>query len=173
MMQHVWNRLQLMVAQGAGVLVGKYKIQVKLLDDETLDNIDRIETYGLSNLPKAGCQAFVVFPSGDRTRGFALVVADKKYQVDLQAGEVCLHDDQGQRVHLTRDGIVIHGAGKPVTITDTPKVRFETDLLEVTGEIKDRSESGGKTMSSMREVYGSHNHPDAHGGNTGMPNQGM
>ncbi|PND29703.1 baseplate assembly protein, partial [Achromobacter pulmonis] len=76
-------------------------------------------------------------------------------------------------VHLTRAGIVIDGAGKPVTITNAPKVRAETDLLECTGEIRDRCDSGGRAMSEMRETYDGHDHPGDSGGTTGKPNQGM
>jgi len=113
-----------------------------------------------------------VFPSGDRTRGFALVVGDRQYNLVLADGEVALHDDLGQKVHLTRSGIVIDGSGMPITFTNTPKVRMETDL-EVTGNIKDQCDSTGKTMAGMRATYNGHTHPGDSGGTTGHPNQGM
>jgi phage baseplate assembly protein V len=172
MMQQMWHRLQLMIAQGRGVRVTHEKIQVKIMDGETPPNVDRVEPYGFSYRPHPNCQAYVVFPSGDRSRGFAIVVADKQYNVELEEGEVCLHDDLGQKVHLTRDGIVIDGAGLPITIQNTPKVRMQTDL-EVTGNIKDQCDSTGQTMAGMRAIYNGHTHPGDSGGTTGNPNQDM
>ncbi|MGV3581914.1 MAG: phage baseplate assembly protein domain-containing protein [Methylophilus sp.] len=108
MIGQIWNRLQLMVAQGAGVLIGTHKIQIKVLDNEVLDNVDRIQPYGFSYKPKSGCQAYTVFPSGDRSHGLCIVQGDRRYTLDLLDGEVALHDDQGQKVHLKRDGILIN-----------------------------------------------------------------
>jgi phage gp45-like len=173
MIGQIWNRLQLMIAQARGVRVGHDKIQVNVLDNEPLTNIDRIEPYGFSYRPKAGCQAYIVFPSGDRTRGFALIVGDRQYNLVLEEGEVALHDDLGQKVHLTRTGMVIDGAGMPITLTNTPKARIEADL-EVTGNIKDQCDTAaGKTMAGMRAIYSGHNHPGDSGGTTGNPNQDM
>lgn len=112
MIGQVWARVQLMIAQGVGVLIGADKVQVTVLDGEPLNNIKRVEPYGFSYRPKRGCQAYLVFPSGDRSFGIALVIGDRQYQMDLQEGEVALHDDQGQCVHLTRDGILIKTAKK-------------------------------------------------------------
>lgn len=171
-LSQIFARLQLLIAQGHTLITSKHTIQIVALDDETLDNIDRIQPFGLSYRPKKGSQAFVAFPSGDRSHGLCLVVGDTRYTVDLAEGEACLHDDQGQQVHLTRGGIVIKGAGKPITITDTPKVRIESDL-DVTGEIKDRCDNNGQTMHGMRNTYNNHNHTGDDGGNTSNPHQHM
>jgi phage gp45-like len=170
----IWNRLQLLFAHGVGLRIGADKVQARVLSEEPLSNLNRIEPYGFSYRPKPGCQTYLLFPSGDRSYGVAIVIGDKRYQADLVEGEVALHDDQGQKVHLTRDGIVIDGAGKPVTYINTPKVRMETQLLEVTGEVKDRCDSSGRTMSGMRALHDSHTHHenDAHG-ETNTPTQKM
>lgn len=123
MIAQVWRRLQLMFAVGTGELIGNDKVQVTILDGEVLNNIDRVEPYGLSYRPKKGCRAYILFPSGDRARGFALVIGDKRYQMDLQEGEVALHDDEGNHIHLKRGGIIEAKAATKV-IADTPL--FET-----------------------------------------------
>lgn len=107
MIGQIWRRLQLMVAKGVGTVIGHEAIQAIVLDGETLNNIKRIEPYGLSYRPKPGCQPYLVFPGGDRSMGLALVIGDRRYQLMLEHGEVALHDDQGQKVHLKRDGIVV------------------------------------------------------------------
>lgn len=132
MIRQVWNRLQLIFAQGVCTLIGADKVQVKVLDGETLDNIDRVEPYGFSYRPKKGSRAHLFFPSGDRSYGVALVIGDKRYQMDLQEGEVALHDDEGNHVHLKRGGVIEVKAATKV-IADTPV--FETTGDAVIGGI--------------------------------------
>lgn len=107
MIGQIWRRLQLLVAQGVGTVIGHDKIQVVALDGEALENIKRVEPYGLSYRPKPGCQPYIAFPAGDRSFGLALVIGDRRYQLTLEPGEVALHDDQGQKVHLKRDGVLV------------------------------------------------------------------
>ncbi|HAN6180371.1 baseplate assembly protein, partial [Escherichia coli] len=91
----------------------------------------------------------------------------------LQTGEVAVYDDQGQSVTLTREGIVVDGAGKTITFRNAPRARFEMDL-EVTGQVKDLCDSGGTTMSAMRLAYNGHRHREnGQGSNTDKPDKAM
>lgn len=134
MIRQVWVRLQLMFAVGTGKRIGHDKIQVAILDGETLDNIDRVEMYGFSYRPKPGCRPYMFFPAGDRTRGFALIVGDKRYQMNLVEGEVAIHDDEGNHVHLKRGGIIEAKAATKV-IADTPLFETTHDAL-IGGNLK-------------------------------------
>ncbi len=182
------RRLSNMLARGTVAAVNAASkmqgLQLRLLADEVKDNVEHFEPYGFTSNPNGGAEAVAVFLDGDRSHGIAIVVADRRYRlIGLQTGEVALHDDQGQKVHLTRAGIVIDGGGLPLTIQNAPivtvkaatKVRMETALLEVTGDIKDKCDSGGKTMAGMRMTYNSHTHNEnnAAGGPTNTPNQAM
>lgn len=134
MSNQIWNRLQLVFAQGVATLVGAGKVQARVLDNEVLDNLNRIEPYGFSYRPKPGAQVYLAFPSGDRSYGVALVVGDKRYQLDLQEGEVAIHDDElNHRITLTRSGIVIEGGGHDVVITDAPTVIVNAGTVQVNG----------------------------------------
>jgi phage baseplate assembly protein V len=124
MMGQIWRRLQLLAAQGKATLVGAQTVQVQVLDGEVL-KAQRIEPYGLSYRPKAGAQAYLVFPGGDRAMGLALVVGDKRYQMELAEGEVALHDDEGNFVRLGRGGVA--------TIKAATKVLADTPVFETTG----------------------------------------
>lgn len=173
----VWRRLRLLLSRGVLALVNDanklQSVQVQVLGDQPAW-AERFQQYGFNSHPLAGAEAIVASISGARAHLVALSVDDRRYRlVGLAAGEVALYDDQGQSVLLTRGGIVINGAGKPVTITNTPKVRHETALLECTGEIRDRCDSGGLSMSEMRQAHNDHDHPGDSGGTTGKPNQGM
>jgi len=148
------------------------EVQVTGLDGEVLDGVERFQGYGLTSHPHPGAEAVVVFVGGNRGHGLAIQVDDRRYRLAaLQPGEVALYDDLGQQVHLTRDGVVIRGAGRPITVTDTPLLRVEADL-QVTGEVTDRCDGDGRSMAGMREVYNTHTHPAPSGG-TGAPNEVM
>lgn len=126
MIDQVFARMKLMFAEGVGTLIGADKVQVKVLDDEALDNINRVEPYGFSYHPKPGCQTYLVFPHGDRSYGVALIIGDKRYQMDLLEGEVGLHDDEGNWVHIKRGGTIEVKASTEV-IADTPMFRTTAD----------------------------------------------
>lgn len=174
------RRLRLLVGKGTLHLVddsaGVQTIQATFLAGETRDGLERAQDYGFTSVPLAGMQPIAVFLGGDRSNGVVLAVADRTFRLKgMQGGEVAIYDDQGQSVHLTRDGIVIKGAGKPVIITETPKVRAETPMLECTGEIKDRCDTPqGRTMAQMRDTFDTHVHPENdEGGPTDPPREAM
>lgn len=153
---------------------GLQVVQITLLADETRDQVERFQNYGLTSHPHPGADAVAVALGGSRDHLVAIAVDDRRYRIKgLAAGEVALYDDLGHVVRLTRAGIVIDGAGHPVTVTNTTKLRVEAPLLEVTGQIKDLCDGAGKTMAGMRDTYNSHTHPGDSGGTTGTPTQGM
>lgn len=150
-------------------------VQVQLLEGEVRDEVERFQQYGLTSVPLAGAEGVYLSLNGSRDHGVVISVDDRRYRLaGLAGGEVAIYDDQGQKVHLKRSGMVIDGAGLPVTIENTPKVRMVTPLLEVVGEIRDRCDSTGRTMSGMRSIYDGHTHHenDAHG-ETNSPTQVM
>ncbi len=179
LMQPIQRRVRLMISRALLTLVndgaGIQVVQVKLLAGEVRDSVERMQNYGFTSVPHGGAEGVMACVSGDRDHGIVIVMDDRRHRpTGLEKGESAQYDDLGQMVHLTRNGIVITGAGLPVTITDTPKVRMETPLLEVTGEIKDRCDTDGRTMSGMRDIYNGHTHPENDsGGPTDAPNQGM
>ncbi len=186
--ERLYTRLLLAIGRGRITAVNDggpvQVIQIKLGQDDVRDGTPRLAEYGLTSAPPAGSDAVILCIAGDRSTGVVVATGNQAARLKgLAAGEVALYDDQGQSIHLTRAGIVIKGAGKPVIVEDTPmltvkaatKVRFETPLLEVSGEIKDRSDGGGKTMAGMRQTYDAHTHGGVQPGNghTSSPEQGM
>lgn len=140
------RRLQNMIARGVVKLSNAAKkmqaVQLALLADETSeDSLEHFEPYGFTSRPLPGAEAVTVFIDGDRSHGLCLVVADRRYRMtDFKEGEVAIHDNKGQSVHLTEDGIVVKGGGLPMIFEDTPSitfkaasfVRFETPRVETT-----------------------------------------
>lgn len=149
-------------------------LQVRLLNNEIKDSVEHFEPYGFTSHAHVGAEHVTLFVDGDRSHGLTIVVADRRYRLQaLQAGEVALHDDQGQSIVLRRDGIEVDGGGKQITMKNAPRLRVEMPI-ECTQDIKDRCDSTGKTMSGMRSIYNSHTHPENDsGGPTDQPNQQM
>ncbi|EMB4692027.1 phage baseplate assembly protein V [Citrobacter farmeri] len=145
-------------------------VDVELIGAQTKAGIEHLEHYGFTSHAKPGSEGVVLFPDGDRSHGIVIAVADRRYRLrGLEEGEVALYDDLGQKVHLTRSGIIVDGAGKLIRFVNAPKARFEMDI-EATGHIKDLCDSGGLTMSAMRIVYNGHKHKEnGQGNNTDTP----
>lgn len=128
-------------------------LQVQLLAGETKDRLEHFEPYGFTSCPNAGAEAAVAFLDGDRSHGIVLVVADRRFRLTaLAAGEVALHDDQGQKVHLTRTGIVVDGGGKNIMIQNAPLTTM-TGNFKVNGTIAaDGNISTAQSLSAVNGV---------------------
>ena len=150
-------------------------VGLKMLAGDQKQHVEHLEPYGFTSAPKDGAEGVALFPSGDRSHCVVVVVADRRYRMKgLQRGEVALYDDLGQSVVLTRTGIVVNGAGKPIIFKNASKARFEMPI-ESTGDITDNCDSGGITMSQMRVTYNGHSHNENGdgGGVTDAPDQQM
>lgn len=170
------TRLRLVVARAVLGLVNDatklQALQVTLQEGVVRDKVERFQNYGLTSVPLAGAEGVALSVGASTDHTVVIAVDDRRYRLKgLQAGEVALYDDVGHKVYLTRDGIVIDGAGQLVKMQNLTKLRVEAGI-DSTGEIKDLCDSGGKTMSSMRTAHNGHNHPESNtpGGSTGGPN---
>lgn len=98
-------------------------LQLRLLAGETKDAVEHFEPYGFTSEPLSGAEAVAAFFDGDRSHGVCLIVADRRYRIrNMVAGEVAIFDDQGQKIHLTRSGIVVDGGNLPIHIQNAPTV---------------------------------------------------
>ena len=182
-MSQIWRRLQLLFSVGKGILAGRDRVQVSAFDDDIPPKVMWVEPYGFSYFPPNGGQVYLLFPNGDRSQGFSIVYQHKRYQMMLSQGEVALHDDQGQSIHLTRSGIVVKGAGKPMLFTDTSEITLDAPLVKCTSEVtvganitatgNINDQGGSYSMSGMRASFDAHVHPGDSGGTTGAPTAAM
>ncbi len=184
----IQRQLENMVARGTLSSLNRarkmQRIQAKLLGGEAKQGIEFFENYGFTSAPHAGAEVFASFIDGDRSHGIALVVADRRYRILLEGGEVAIYDDLDHKVHLKRESVEVYSAAHPCKIYDdlgqkveikrneivieSPvnavrvvsaiKLRVEAPLLECTGNIKDLCDTTGKTMLEMRTIYNAHYH---------------
>jgi phage baseplate assembly protein V len=161
MMAPLTRRLQNLVARGVVVLSDASRklqtLQIRLLAGEVADGSEHFESYGFTARPHPGAEHVTIFVDGDRSHPLTIVVADRRYRLQgLAEGEVALYDDQGQKVHLTRTGIVVDAGGKSITFQNATSVAFNS-----VGSITHDGKNIGKTHQ--------HSGVTAGGSNTGTP----
>lgn len=155
---HMVSRAKLTLIDDAQ---GLQRNQVAVLDGETRDNVERFQQYGLSSHPPAGSEVLMLSMGGSRDHPVIIAADDRKTRpADIKGGETVLYNNAGVSVLLKDDGSIL--------IVSPTKVRIETPLLEVTGDVKDNCDSSGLTMRETREIYNRHRHPG-----TGLPTEEM
>ena len=186
MIDQIFRRLQLLFSVGKAVLTGRNNVQASFFDDDLSPNVRHVEPYGFSYFPNDGAEVYGLFVNGDRALGFALITGDKRYKMILQKGEVAIHDDSGNFVHIKRGG-VIHVKASAKVIADTPLFEATHDAV-VGGNllVKGNTQSnagfyginggmaemnGGAKVKGGFEVNGKdvsdgHSHTCPHGGTT-------
>lgn len=83
--------------------------QADALAGERIVDNELMQHYGFTSAPPAGTMAIILPVGGKTAHGVAIATEHGTYRLKaLDGGEVAIYDDQGQKVHLTRDGIVVH-----------------------------------------------------------------
>jgi len=142
---------------------------------ETFTNREYFQHYGFTSRPHPGAETIFI-QEGNHI--IAVASDDRRYRLAIEEGEAALYSDEGDHVLLKR-GRVIEVETEMLLIKASTKVRFETPLIETTGQvtaegtITDLSASTGKSMSAMRTIYDGHAHNEHDGGQTSAPTQGM
>lgn len=109
-------------------------LQIEVLKGELRDKVERMQNYGFTSVPLPGADAAVAFVGGDRGHGIVLVVDDRRYRLSgLEAGEVAIYTDEGDKIHLKR-GREIHMTAGVKVVIDAPDVEM-TGTLTVTGDV--------------------------------------
>jgi len=136
------RRVQMMVARCVLTLIddskGRQELQVSLLAGEAADGVEHFQSYGYSSVPFPDSEGVYLSIGGDRNNGVVIATGDRRYRLkNLLPGEVALYDDQGQTIHLTRDGIVIDGGTSqlPIKIQNTSSVTIDSPTAHMTGNL--------------------------------------
>jgi phage baseplate assembly protein V len=114
--------------------------QVDGLADETHEAQEIMTAYGLRVRPLPGAEGIMISVAGARSNGVVIATVDRRYRIELQPGEVAVHDDQGQKLHLMRDGVRIESpfkvevAAPEVNVTANSST-IDADSVEFTGAV--------------------------------------
>jgi len=96
---------------------------------EISPDIEVMAHYGFTCAPFPGAEAAYVAVGGVRAHGLVIATDDRRHRpVGLLPGESMHYDDQGQRIYISRAGIVIDGAGLPVTVMNTPSLTVNASV---------------------------------------------
>lgn len=166
------SRVMMMVARG--VLRGvtdsssRQQLQVELLKGELRDGVEHMQNYGFTSHPTGGDVA-VVFLAGNREQGIALAVDDRRYRINLQAGEVAIYDDLGNRVELLRDMVKVTAVQHLEAEAPTTLIRSAVTIdgsLTVTGPstLTGAVETTGTITNNGKNIGSTHTHDDVQPG---------
>ena len=130
MMARLMARVRGMVSRAVVNLVNDaarlQALQVTLVADQVSDDAEHFQHYGFTSVPHAGAEGIALAVGGSTGHTVVINVDDRRYRLKgLADGEVALYDDIGHQVHLTRDGIVIDGAGHDLAIVNAPLVTHD------------------------------------------------
>ena len=132
----VLRKLRLLATRGVVRLIDPatlmQQLQVAAVGGELLADVEQWEQYGLTAHPKPGAEALILSLGGDRDHAVVINVADRRYRIKgLVEGEVALHDDLGNVVHLMRDKVRVNA----VTLLEvTAPVTNITGDVNITGD---------------------------------------
>ncbi|MFK0090639.1 phage baseplate assembly protein V [Pseudomonas sp. NPDC090755] len=129
-------------------------LQMRLTAGEIKDGLEHFEPYGFTSHPLPGAEGIAAFLGGDRSHGIVLTVADRRYRLQaLEAGEVALYTDEGDKVHLKR-GRIIDIETDTLNIKATSAVNFDTPLITQTGQIVSDGDQLAAGISQVGHVHG-------------------
>jgi phage baseplate assembly protein V len=129
--------------------------------------------YGFTSAPLPGAE-FIALPIGGSSKHVVVIATeDAQYRLRVKDGEVALYTDEGDHVHLKR-GRVIEVETETLLVKASKKVRFETPMIEATGEYQGTGNIQSaadiidqvRSMRGDRSIYNGHQH-----GNSPTPTQ--
>lgn len=169
-----WPPMKSLISYGVIKLVSEGPVQYMQVDHGPYvngvsiglrDKLAFAGVFGQASVPPDDSKAITVFHRGNKSSGAVVgVLHPPSRPTDLAQGDSCLYDLRGRRVWLAGDGIIVDGAGGPVTVRNATTVRLECDRLEVTGDIVDRCDGNDVTVKALRDAYNVHKHTGVQSG---------
>jgi phage gp45-like len=164
------RRVSMMASRAVVRLVSdelsRQQMQIEILKGELRDNVERMQNYGFTSVPQSGADAAVVFLGGNRSQGIIIAVDDRRYRLaGLEAGEVAVYDDLGNKIELKRDRIKITAETLLDIVAPDVNIAGRVTIngnVETTGTLKNNAKNVGSTHT--------HSGVQTGGGNTGAPN---
>jgi phage baseplate assembly protein V len=158
-----------------GVLIGT---NMEGLAGETVAG-ELFQHYGFSSAPLPGAEYLAIPVGGNSKHTIVVASEDGRYRIAVADGEVSLYTDEGDYVHMKR-GRVVEVATDTLVVKARVKVRFETPLVEMTGDQKTDGQADVtgsitsaaditdrvRSMQADRQIYNGHQH-----GNSPTPSQ--
>lgn len=161
---------------------GRQTLQAEILEGELRDGVERAQNYGFTSHPLGDADAVIVCAGGQREQAIAIVVDDRRYRISLQAGEVAMYDDLGNKIQLLRNMVRVDAvqhleASAPttrimsaVTIEGSLNVQGPSTMNGNVNIVGDVDTTGGLTNNG-KNVGSTHMHINSGGTGIGGPPQ--
>lgn len=178
-MSLIRNMLARAVVKLIGDSGGRQTAQLEVTKGELIDDVPRIQQYGLTgNPPSAGTDAIVIFLGGDREQGMIIAMENQAYRIaGLQTGEVALYDDLGNVVKLGREQLEVTATIKlvatapDVEITATGSAKIAAGASSITITPSGVAISSATLTHNGKNIGATHIHTQTQPGtgNSGVP----
>lgn len=138
------SQIRNMLARAIVRLVGdggsRQSAQVEVTKDELMDDVPRIQNYGMTSVPPAGgADAIVLFLNADRNEPIIIAMENRQFRLaGLESGEVALYDDLGNVFKLGRE---------QVEVTAITKLVATAPIVEVTAATSATLTAGGSSIT--------------------------
>lgn len=114
--------------------VQRQTLQVKMRADESADDVERFQNYGVSSHPPLGSESILAALGGNLGQLVAIAVENKQYRPKGEMGDVFLYHLEGHCMHLTKDG-VCNITAKKVNLTASDEFNIVSPKVNFTGSI--------------------------------------
>lgn len=150
----VYNIVSRGVLELAKDTEGMQVLKAAILADENRDDIEYFQDYGFTSVPKAGAEALVICPQGNRDHMIAVKVADRRFRLKgLAEGEVALYTDEGDKIVFKRGGTI--------EVVAATKLEVKSPLVELGNGTLEKILNG----ETFQTFFNQHKHI----GNAGVP----
>ena len=106
------------------------KAQVSGLADETLQDVELMQQFGLTSVPPAGTQVVVLPMGAETTHSIVIATENGSFRVkNLKSGETAVYDESGSTIIL-KQGRLIEIDCDILKITASTKVEISSPLVE-------------------------------------------
>ncbi|MDG6895034.1 phage baseplate assembly protein V [Volucribacter amazonae] len=106
------------------------KVQLSALADETLQDVEFIQHFGLTSVPPANSQAIILPLGGETSHSVVIATEHGSFRLKaLQEGEVAIYDQSGSSVIL-KQGKLIEMHCENLIINASQKVQINSPLVE-------------------------------------------
>jgi len=153
MINKIVHRIEMMLAKAIVEQVvdtdAIQTLKLALLADETSDNIDRIQNYGMTSVPPKGSEAFVLFVNGNRDNGVAIAVdSSVNRPSSLSDNDVVIYSAHGQTINLKSNGSVDVGNGDDFVAMATKTIAKIEALYNAISTAATGTQDGGATFKT-------------------------
>lgn len=151
------GRLRLVVGRAVLAMVNDaaklQAIQVTLQEGVVRDRVEHFQHYGFTSHPLPGAEGIALSVAASSDHTVVINIDDRRFRLkSLEAGEVALYTDEGDKIHFKRGGVIQIVAATKLQI-DAPDVEISGNLA-VGGVVVAQGDVTGAGISLATHDHG-------------------